>query len=132
MLSDRDSSWIPKSVAQGALSAFGGYCLLGNPRFEIPYLNTSAPGYLVNFLVGVASSLISDGVHSFVKKDVHISRKAQDEASLLLSSVLSGFLFNAGLYVTNTNLPGDFGMVSGFAVGAGSDIASSFVVDVLY
>ena len=132
MLSDRDSSWIPKSVAQGALSAIGGYCLLGNAKFDLPYFETNAPAYLINFAIGVAGSLISDGVHSFVKKDVHVSRKAQDEASLLLSSVLSGFLFNGGLYITNAKLPADFGMVSAFAVGAGSEIASSFVVDMLY
>ena len=86
---------------------------------------------MVAFAGGALASLASDAVHSFVKDEIHLKQKAQDEASLFLGTVLSGLFYYGSFYLTGPDLASQLGYFKCFAVGAGSEIAASFLANVL-
>lgn len=129
-----DFIWLPKALIHGATSSAGTVFLVGmNTYARLPYFGqgVSAPLWAVAFAGGVIASLASDAVHNYVKDEIHIKQKAQDEASLFLGAVLSGLFFYGSFYITGPDLANDIGYVKSFAVGAGSEIAASFIANMI-
>ena len=128
---------IVKALLQGGLTSLASvYYVLNtsneNMYIRISLLNRTLPVWAVAGALGSVSSLASDGLHKFVKKEVPINSKAQDEASMVLGALLSGGLFAGALYLTNASALQEYGMINAIGVGAGSEIASSFITNMLY
>ena len=125
-------SWLLKSAIHSSLSALGTIYLFGmNARFEIPYVNTIAPLWSLGAVSGAVASLSSDYVHEFVKEEIPLKEKAQDEASLVISSLVSAGTFIAALHLSNQNMIADYGVASAVAVSVGAELLSSFAVNAL-
>ena len=132
MLFTDDMVWLPKAIVHAACASAGTVFLVGaNSYARLPYLGTSAPLWLVSFGAGALASLSSDAVHTFVKDEIHLKQKAQDEASLFLGAVLSGLFFYGSFYLTGPDLANEVGYIKSFAVGAGSEIAASFLANMI-
>lgn len=125
MLVSPEMMFIPKALVQGAATACGSATLLPGAVVSIPYFETYAPLWGVSFAIGIAGSLLADGAHSYIIQDTHFSKKHKNEAALFLGAVLSGGLFVGGLYLTNSMLPGEYGLAKAFAVGAGGELIAA-------
>ena len=127
VLFDRNIMWMIKAPIQGVYTATGSSFLYSyKHRVNIPLIGTSMPLTVVAFALGTSASLLSDYVHKMVKKDIHLSEKARDEASLFLSVLASGVLFTGGLYLTNKDLPLNYGVFSAMAIGGIASAGADF------
>ena len=130
---DPEMSFVPKAAIQGTITSLASSYMVGtNARVFVEGFETGIPLWGLAFGVGVLGSLATDAAHTVLVKDTHLSKKHKHQASLLIGSALSGFLFNAGLYFTNNDLPSSFGVPTAFAVGAGSEVASAFTVGFIH
>lgn len=125
-------SFIPKTAAYGATAALGSIYLFGSQmQINLPLVNSSAPLWMASFGAGMLSSLVADLVHNVVKDEISLEEKAGDQPSLFLGALVAGTTFNVMLYVLNEHLPGEYGWIRAFAVGAGSEIAASYALKML-
>lgn len=85
----------------------------------------------VGALAGAISSVTSDALHYLVKEETHLADKVNDMASMGLSVVSSGLVFNSALYILQPNMPNGYGLLAGMVTGAVSEYASSFVYNLL-
>ena len=128
---------IVKALLQGGLTSLASvYYVLNtsneNIYIRIPMLNRTLPVWAVAGALGTISSFASDGMHKFIKKEIPINAKAQDEASLVLGALMSGGLFAGALYLTNPSALQEYGLINALAVGGGSELASSFITNMIY
>ena len=126
--------WIPKALIHGGCSSAGTVFLCGTGlRSWIPMLGNgvSVPLWAIAFVSGAAAGSVSDAIHIFVKDEIHIKQKAQDEAAMFLGALVSGLLYYGTVYAVNSGLAGDIGYVKSFAVGAGAELAASFLSNML-
>ena len=95
-----------KALLQGGMTSLASVYYVLNTSSEnmfirIPMLDRTLPAWAVAGVLGGVSSLASDGLHQFIKKEVPINAKASDEASLVLGALLSGGFFAGTLYLAN-------------------------------
>ena len=93
-----------------------------------PFMNNTMPLYAYLFLGGVASSLITDGFHLFLKDEIPISKKANDRTSVVAGLAINAIVFAGLLEVVDSSIAQDFGRMAALGVGAGSEwlAASSY------
>ena len=121
-----------KSLITGAICSATSVAVLGRGGVvTIPMMNRTAPLWLVAYGLGALGSVGADIGHILVKKEIHVSKKAQDEASLLLGAVASAFLYKEGMRLVNPALPGEFGSNLALAIGASSELAGAFVSNMM-
>ena len=118
---------LEKAGINGVVSGVASAYLFGsNARVMTPIVrNSTMPLWALVCLGGVASSLATDGLHTFLKDEIPISKKSNDRASLF-----SGLLINAGtfagiLYFTAPDVARDFGLITALGVGAGAEWLSA-------
>lgn len=129
---DPSSSWLVKSGVHGGLSGLGTIYLFGSrPQFMLPIVNRPAPLWVLGAVTGALSSLASDYIHTFVKNEIPLKEKAQDEASLVISAGVSAATFLLALYCVDRRMVNDFGMTSAVAVAVGAELGSSFLINML-
>ena len=129
---DPSNSWLIKSGVHGALSALGTVYLFGSrTHFMLPVLNRASPLWVLGGVSGAISSLASDYIHAFVKNEIPLKEKAQDEASLVISAGVSAATFLLALYCVDRRMVTDFGMTSAIAVAVGAELGSSFLINML-
>ena len=76
-------------------------------------------------LAGATGSLIGDGIHIMMKDSIPVSKKANDRASTITSAIINGMTLGGLLYCYDPAVLSDFGIISAFAVGAGSEFVGS-------
>ena len=113
---------VEKAGINGIVSGAASAVLFGTRAQVIaPMTNITMPLYALIFLGGVASSLLTDGMHLFMKEEIPISRKANVLAGLAINAVV----FAGLLEVTSPGIAFDFGRMTALAVGAASEFASA-------
>lgn len=96
-----------KSILQGLTTGVATGVYYGTDALaQIPMIGQTRLIYVAAAVGGVAS-LLNDYVHNMVKEEVHISKKAEDEASLLLGAGLGAVMYNFSLAAINPSLASD-------------------------
>ena len=120
-----------KALIQGAITSCATGLYYGmNALARIPYCGDCKLVY-VAFGVGTVTSLVNDYVHKFVKDEIHIKKKAEDQASMMLGAGIGAVAYHISLSVLNPALARDTGMYMNGAIGAGSEIAGAFVYNLI-
>ena len=101
-----------------------------NAMARIPYLGDTKLMYVATGVGGV-TSLINDLVHKFVKEEVHIARKAEDQASMVIGTGVGAAMYHLSLSIINPSLANDTGLLMNACIGGGSEIAGSFVYNLI-
>ena len=91
----------------------------------------TCPLYVFAGLSGAIASLVNDGIHYLVKNEIHISKKAQDDASLYLGAVIGALSYYGTVYVLNPYLARDIGTWTLVATGMAAETASNFAFDLI-
>lgn len=103
----------------------------GNWKVPLVIMNGTCPLFVFTGLAGAATSLINDGIHYLVKNEIHVSKKAEDEASLYLGVVIGAMAYYGVLYAVNPYLVRDIGAYTILGTGAGAEIASSLTYNMI-
>ena len=120
-----------KAVIQGAITSCATGLYYGTSALaRVPLVGDTKLMY-VAFGVGSITSLLNDYVHKFVKDEVHIKKKAEDQASMVLGAGIGAVAYHISLSVLNPALARDTGMYLNGAIGGGSELAGSFVYNLI-
>ena len=76
-------------------------------------------------LVGISGSFLGDLAHVFMNDAIPVSKKFNDQASVITGLAINGALFGAFLYAYQPEILNDFGVVQALCVGAGGEVAGS-------
>ena len=90
-----------------------------------PFMNMTMPLYIVTFLGGCVASLATDALHTFLKEEVPISKKANDRASVIAGLAINAVIFTGLLEMYDSSTAMDFGRFTALLVGAGSEFAGA-------
>lgn len=128
---------IVKAVIQGILtSTVSCYWVLnkGSRKLYVtlPLIKRPIPISVFMAVLGAISSVGSDLIHTYVKKEMPISAKTQEQSSMILGALLGGGVFTLGLYLTNGDAIKEYGLFNSLLVGGASDIASSFGTNMIF
>ena len=118
-----------KAVLQGALTGGGSFLVHGRQNIVTPV--GTYPLWMVTSGIGTVSAVSSDLLHQYVFEEIPVNKKVRHNLSLVLSAVTSGLFYNLGLGIVNPDLPKEFGMLPGLAVGGGAELVSGLVLDMI-
>ena len=122
---------LEKAAIQGAVTGCATALYYGtNAIATIPFVEEIKLIY-VAFGVGAITSLANDYVHKFVKDDIQIKHKASDQASMLLGAGLGAGIYHLSLSALNPALSRDTGLYMNAAIGGGSEVAGSFIYNLI-
>lgn len=102
-------------------------------KFRVPcvFMKGSCPLFVFTGLAGATTSVLNDGIHYLIKNEVHISKKAQDEASLYLGALAGAGVYYGVMYLVNPLLVRDMGYKTILATGAVAEIGSSMTYNLI-
>lgn len=124
---------LEKAALQGAITSAVSY--LCNPNIRalgIPMLSSKPlPFWAVMAGTGVAASFVADGVHFFIKEEIHLKNKALDEASMVVGSAISAASLYAVVYVLRPEAAATIGLGCIAASGAAAEIGASFLLNMI-
>ena len=120
------------SIEKGALQAAATGVLTfavasKTPYVVMPIVNMVVPVWVFGATTGFAASLLNDVVHSYVKENIHLREKAQDEASMLIGAIVGAGTFLGVLGLMNTNYISELGLWSTLSIGSAGDLIGSFL-----
>lgn len=117
---------IEKAGINGIITGAASVALFGASATVIPpMMNMTMPLYAYLFLGGAVSSLITDGFHLFLKDEIPVSKKANDQTSVIAGLAINAIVFAGLLEVADSNIAADFGRLTALAVGAGAEWAAA-------
>lgn len=117
---------LEKAGINGIVTAAASVGLFGaNATVVPPFMNNTMPLYAYLFLGGVASSLVTDGFHLFMKEEIPVSKKANDRTSVVAGLAINAIVFAGLLEVVDSSIARDFGRVTALGVGAGAEWLSA-------
>ena len=129
---------ISKAGLTGVVSAVSTRLMFGaNKGLPINFLgnykmNGRVPLWAVSLVLGAVASVGSDLFHGQVLSHVPLKRKFRDQASLVIGAVMTGGMLSAAMYVANPNLLQEVGLFKTMIVGGGSEVAGSFINDIIF
>ena len=100
-------------------------------NLNVPVMGKVVPLYVFTGLAGGVASIANDLMHYLIKNEIHIAKKAQDEASLYLGAAIGAAAYYGVITFTNPQLTADMGSYIILATGAGAEIASSFTYNMI-
>ena len=95
-------------------------------RAQVPYIGPAKLCYVAGAVGGI-TSIANDLMHTFVKEEVPIRKKAEDQASVVLGAGVGAVMYNYTMCLVNPSLCEDTGIITNSIIGGGSEIASSFL-----
>ena len=117
---------VEKAGINGIITGAASAAVFGLQPVVVPqFMSNTIPLYLYMFLGGVASSLVTDSFHVFMKKEIPLSKKANDRASVVSGLAINAIAFYGLLRGVNQNISNDLGMFTTLAIGAASEFASA-------
>ena len=116
---------VEKAGINGLLTGGATLYLFGKESQVNTPFGQAMPFPIFAGLVGATASAIGDGIHIMMKDSIPVSKKANDRASSVTSAIVNGMAFGGLLYCYDSAILNDFGLLSAFAVGAGSEFAGS-------
>ena len=118
---------LEKSAIQGAVTGLATAVYYGmDAQAVISYIGQTRLAY-IGAGVGLATSLLNDGVHKFVKEEIPIRQKANDQMSVAVGVGVGALMYNYLLFLANPNLARDTGIIANSIIGGGSEFAGSFL-----
>lgn len=118
---------LEKSAIQGLTTGLFTCVYYGSyAQARIPYIGQTRLCY-IGAGIGAITSLLNDLVHKFVKEEIPIREKANDEMSVALGVGVGAVMYNYILFLANPNLARDTGIVANSLIGGGSEFAGSFL-----
>lgn len=128
---------VEKAALSGLITA-GASAITTGARWSVPCPSLlgfgrgrTCPLFVFAGLAGILSSVVNDGVHYLVKNEIHINKKAQDDASLYLGAVIGAVSYYGVIYAINPFLVRDIGTWTILATGTGAETLSNFTYDYL-
>lgn len=108
-----------KSLLTGAVNGLTSFILFGNQ--DVSIMGMSIPSYIASGLGGVGSSVAADVAHNYLMPHIPVNQKYDALESAALGIGISG--------ATNYLLlaPAGVDPMLGFALGAGTYVASDFI-----
>ena len=97
---------------------------------RVPYFGDVKLMYVAT-VIGGLTSVANDYIHKFVKDEVHIARKAEDQASMVIGTGVGAAMYHLSLTAINPSLARDTGLLMNACVGGGSEIAGSFIYNLI-
>ena len=117
---------VEKAGINGIVTAAASVGLFGTRATVVPpFMNNTMPLYAYLFLGGVASSLVTDGFHLFMKEEIPISKKGNDRTSVLAGLAINAIVFAGLLEIAESSIAADFGRMTALGVGAASEWLSA-------
>ena len=128
---------IVKAVIQGILtSTVSVYWVLNKGSrslyVNLPLIKRPIPISVFMGVLGAIASAGSDGIHTFIKKELPISAKTQEQSSMILGALLGGSIMTLGLYLTNGDAIKEYGLFNALLVGGASDILASWGTNMIF
>lgn len=118
---------IEKAILQGAVTGVATCAYFGMEQLaQVPLLGETKMCY-VGVGVGAVASVLNDLVHSYVLEEIPISKKAEEEAALVVGAGTGALMYHFGLSALNPKLASDAGLVANCVIGGGSELGSSFL-----
>lgn len=118
---------IEKAGINGLITGAATAALFGlQAQVRTPFTSQNTmPLYVLTFLGGSLSSLVTDGIHEFIQEEIPVSQKVNDQVSIVTSMALNAGLFYGALYLCDASVASDFGAFKALAIGAGSEWVGS-------
>lgn len=118
---------VEKAGINGIITGAATAALFGmKAQVRTPFTSKNTmPLYVLTFLGGSIASFITDGVHEFIQEEIPVSRKANDQASIITSMALNGALFYGALYLAGSQIAADYGALKALGIGAASEWVGS-------
>ena len=117
---------VEKAGINGLITGAASAAIFGTGAKVVPpFTSMTMPLYAYIFLGGMASSFITDGLHTFLKDEIPLSKKANDRTSVIAGLAINAVVFAGLLEIVDTNIAEDFGRISALCVGAASEWASA-------
>ena len=117
---------VEKAGINGIISAAAAAAFFGtDARVVAPMTSMTMPLYVLIFIGGMASSVVTDGLHLSLKDVIPISKKSNDRASVITGMAVNAIAFAGLLHLTSPAIARDFGRVMALAVGAGTEFAAA-------
>ena len=117
---------VEKAGINGLITACASGLYYGmDSRIAGMFGQRSMPLYVLAGLIGGAGSVVGDVVHLLMKETIPISKKFNDQASVITSAGVNGALFAACLYMYQPSILRDFGEVNALLLGAGAEVGGS-------
>ena len=118
---------LEKAIIQGATTGIFTCIYYGSDaRAVIPYIGATNLCY-VGAGVGAISSIINDVAHSYIKEEIPIREKANDQMSVAVGVGIGALVYNYVLFLANPNLARDTGIIANSVIGGGGEFAGSFL-----
>ena len=95
---------VEKAGINGIIAGIGTAGYFGTDAVVTGLFGGDMPLYALTGVVGAIGSLLSDGLHLVMKDTIPISKKANDQASVLTGIAVNGVLFGATLYLYQPQL----------------------------
>lgn len=117
---------LEKAGINGVIAGAASAALFGiNSKVVPPMMNMTMPLYCYIFLGGALSSFITDGLHTFLKDEIPISKKANDRTSVIAGMAVNAVVFAGLLEIVDDQIAADFGRMYALGVGAATEFASA-------
>lgn len=124
---------LEKAALQGAITS--GVSYICNPNIRaigLPLISSRPiPFWAAMAGTGVVASLVADGVHYFIKEEIHLKNKALDEASMVVGSAISAGSLYAVIYALRPEAAATIGLGCIAASGAAAEIGASFLLNMI-
>ena len=118
---------VEKAIINAGVTGLATCAYYGmNARGTVPVIGATRLCYIAGGIGGI-TSIANDIVHSYVKPEVSIRKKAEDYESIAIGVGLGAILYNYTMCLANPNLCRDTGIITNSVIGGGSEFTSSFL-----
>ena len=122
---------LEKAAIQAGVTCLATCVYFGTePLAVIPYIGDVKMCY-VAAAMGGAASLGNDLIHQYVLDEIPINKKAEEEMAMIVGVASGALLYHYGLGLLNPKLAADTGIIANSCIGGGSELASSFVYNLI-
>ena len=124
--------FVEKSLLQGGIVSLGTvYCLGTGGIVTFPFTDLTMPLWSFAFAIGSATTVANDLIHVFLQETIPINKKITHNASIIVGSLLAAGFYVGGMYMVNPALIEQIGMLKLLLIGAGGEIGSGIILDLL-
>ena len=122
---------LEKAVLQGGFTCLATCLYFGTtPVAVLPYVGDVKLCYVAGGVGGLAS-IVNDLIHNYVLEEIPISKKAEEEMAMVVAVGSGALVYHFGLGILNPKLAADTGLIANSCIGGGSELASSFVYNLI-
>lgn len=123
--------YVEKAVVSGAITGLATCFYFGSDSLaRVNFLGQVRLCY-VGGAIGSITSVLNDVVHNYVLNEIPINKKAEEEVAMVLGAGTGALMYHFCLGTINPKLASDTGLLANASIGAGSELGSSFLFNLL-